>query len=225
MDLFLLWIFITVIAIAIAVATGYRARARRLADELEHEVWMHASCLSIAEGAHCFEHDAAVKASNATKTVFRLRKDFDNAIKEIEAVRGELQNEKRLHDGVLKTHFAHVSKTDETIESLKREVHRLAVPLRPPALEGMDTDDFRAAFDVDDDTPLWQALHQLLDAEIVQAVDDVAPAPSGVFTADVRTHSAGELNALREFQKTLLRWRREARRAKQQTAAAAAGSD
>lgn len=92
-------------------------------------------------------------------------------------------------------------------------------PLARPELEPLDLEEFRAAFDVEADHPLWQAVHQLLDSGIVKAVEGVEPAPSGVFSAEGRTHAAGELFALREFQKDLLKWQREARRARPQTTA------
>ncbi len=112
-------------------------------------------------------------------------------------------------------------KCEAEYDKLAKELEQARAPVQKVALEGMDADEFRAAFDVDGDNALWQAVHQLLDQGIVAGVDDVAPAPSAIFTSEGRTHAAGELNALREFQKTLLRWQREARRARTTTTAAA----
>ncbi len=101
-----------------------------------------------------------------------------------------------------------------TIERMVRDRVLGSEPLELPKLEEMDPDEFREAFDVDADSPLWQAVHQLLDSAIVKAVEAVEPAPSAVFGAEGRTHAAGELSSLRDLQKDLLRWQREARRAK-----------
>lgn len=74
----------------IVCAIGWRravvARRRRQAER-DDEAWMHASCLSIAEGQPCVAEDAAVKASLATRTVFSLRKAYEASIAETKVAR------------------------------------------------------------------------------------------------------------------------------------------
>jgi len=55
----------------------------------DEEVWMHAACLSIAEGLPCVETDAAVQASLATRTVFKMRTALAAATRRAEEAEAE----------------------------------------------------------------------------------------------------------------------------------------
>ncbi len=119
-------------------------------------------------------------------------------------------------------HDLELKKLEDAHDMALKKLVKECEPLKRLDLENFDLEEFRAAFDVDDDNALWQAVHQLLDGAIVKGVEGVEPPPSAAFTAESRTHAAGELSSLRELQKDLLRWQREARRAK---ATAGAESD
>jgi hypothetical protein len=62
----------------------------------------------------------------------------------------------------------------------------------------------RVAFDVGQDDPFWQALHQELDDAITEALDEVSKPPSATLTSEQRLHIAGGVEFLRLFQKQLL---------------------
>lgn len=68
----------------------------------------------------------------------------------------------------------------------------------------LKAEDLKHAFDVENTSPLWRAVHQVLDQEIQTAVDDASAEPSAANTADVRLHRLGGIDYLRKFQKELL---------------------
>jgi len=55
-------------------------RCEEAVKQRDDEAWMHAACLTIAEGHKCEETDAAVQASLATRTVFKLRKQYEELL-------------------------------------------------------------------------------------------------------------------------------------------------
>jgi hypothetical protein len=75
----LLILIVESLTIALLLLVWFRQdkKINELKQKLGHESWMHAACLSIAEGVHCVESDGAVKASLATRTVFKLRRDYE----------------------------------------------------------------------------------------------------------------------------------------------------
>ena len=74
----------------------------------------------------------------------------------------------------------------------------------PKPAQRLASSSVRNAFDVGNDDPFWQALHQELDDAIADALDEVTQEPSAQLTTERRTHVAGGAEFLRKFQKRLL---------------------
>lgn len=102
-------------------------------------------------------------------------------------------------------------------DSVRESARKVAAESWRKPEPALDADELLAAFDVENDSPLWLAVHQVLDDEITTAVEAATAAPGAHYNPEARPFAAGGVDALREFQRVLI-----ARRAESRIAAAGA---
>ncbi len=125
--------------------------------------------------------------------------------RELEAERGSARASKFEHhknaiETSLTTITSRAAHLQAELDQLRGERNRTWV--RSP--QELTDVELRRAFDIETKAPLWQAVHQLLDRSIQDAVDDATAEPSATCTAEHRTFRNGGIDYLRKYQKELL---------------------
>jgi hypothetical protein len=135
------------------------------------------------------ENQVALATIRCAKERDTLHRDISHHTRELERLRGNNREEIEKR--------AQVERQNEILR-LKRNV----AYNRPP---GRVTEkDLRAAFRIDNETPLWRSIHQEMDDQLQDLIDQASLEPSATMTEDKRLHLAGGIEYLRRFQKTLL---------------------
>jgi hypothetical protein len=140
-----------------------------------------------------FKKEIAAQASLVGTTLVKerdtLHRDIGHLQRQLESLRASNREE-----------IEKRAKVERQNEILR--ITRNVAYTRPPGR--LAEKDLRATFKIDNETPLWRALHQELDDQLQDLIDQASLEPSAAMTEAKRLHLAGGIEYLRRFQKTLL---------------------